>query len=44
MTNPTDDPTGGDLPATTFPPDEFPDPPQDPDVIVGPDGVIEEAS
>lgn len=26
------DPTGGELPATEFPEDEFPDPPQDPTI------------
>lgn len=32
-----DDPTGGELPQTEFPPDEFPDPTQDPNVEVGGD-------
>ena len=31
------DPTGGDLPPTQFPPDEFPDPSQDPTIEVGGD-------
>lgn len=29
-----DDPTSGDLEATIFPPDEFPDPDQDPTIEV----------
>lgn len=28
------DPTGGDLEATIFPPDEFPDPDQDPTIEI----------
>lgn len=39
--DPTIDPTAGDLPPTEFPADEFPDPPQDPAVAVGPDGALE---
>lgn len=35
------DPTKGELPATEFPEDEFPDPSQDPTIEVGPDGEIE---
>lgn len=27
-----DDPTDGELPSTKFPPDEFPDPDQNPDI------------
>lgn len=38
--DPTSDPTGGDLPQTVFPEDEFPDPPQDPAIRVGTDGEV----
>lgn len=42
MTNETipEDPTEGELPATEFPEDEFPDPPQTQDEF-GPDGEQE---
>ena len=36
--DPTEDPSQGDLPATNFPPDEFPDPEQTPEDLGKEDG------